>query len=68
MAGVENLSDLQLELLEIYSRNLLGEELRYIKKVLSDCYSRRLTAEADRMRDEKGWSDRTMDKWLEELS
>ncbi len=60
------LSNLQLELLNIFSRNLPDEELLEIKSILSAYFAEKATKEMDRLWDEKGWTQETMQQWLNE--
>ena len=58
------LSNLQLELLDLFSRNIPAEELLVIKKLLSDYFAKKAIEEADRLWDERGYTQETMKNWL----
>ena len=58
------LSNLQLELLKIYSNGIPDEQLKEIRKILVDYFFEKATSEADRLWDEKGWTNDTMEGWL----
>lgn len=58
------LSNLQLELLKIYSNGIPDEQLQEIRKILVDYFFEKATNEADRLWDEKGWTNDTMEGWL----
>jgi hypothetical protein len=60
------LTNLQLELLKIFSRDLPDEELLEIKNILSAYFAEKATKEMDRLWDEKGWTQETMQQWLNE--
>jgi len=60
------LTNLQLELLKIFSRELPDEELLEIKNILSAYFAEKATKEMDRLWDEKGWTQETMQQWLNE--
>jgi hypothetical protein len=60
------LTNLQLELLKIFSRDLPDEELLEIKHLLSAYFAEKATREMDRLWDEKKWSQETMNQWLNE--
>ncbi len=62
------LTDLQLELLKLFSRDVSEEELLDIKRLLAGYFSGKLTREVERVWDEKGLTDDDMDRWLKELS
>lgn len=59
-------SNLQMELLKLYSRNVSDEELRDIRKMLADYYAQKLDEEMDKLWKEKGWTQETMEAWLKE--
>ena len=62
------LTNLQLEILKLFSREVPNNELLEIKRMLANYFTGKLTAEADKVWDEKGLTDDDMDKWLKELS
>lgn len=60
------LSDLQLELLKLYSTELTSEELLEVKRLLGRYFGDRATRAADRVWDERGLTNEDMDAWLHE--
>lgn len=62
----EPLSNVQEELLKLYSTNLSSEELEELKTVLGKYYARKATKEADKIWDDKKYSDEMIDDWLNE--
>lgn len=60
------LSNLQLELLKLYSSNISESELLEIKRFLAKFFMKKAINEADIIWDEKGYSDTLMQDWLEE--
>ena len=60
------LSDLQLELLKLYSTDVTAEELREVKRLLGRHFGRKAVQTADRVWDERGLTDEDMDAWLHE--
>lgn len=58
------LTNLQLELLKLFSREIPDQYLINIKRMLADYFSKQLTAETDRIWNEKGLTDDDMDRWL----
>ncbi len=62
----EPLSNVQEELLKLYSTNLSPEELEELKTVLGKYYARKATKGADKIWDSKKYSDETIDEWLNE--
>lgn len=57
-------SNLQLELLQLYSHNLPEEQLLEIKQLLAKYFAHKSIQEADKTWDEKGWTQHDMDKLL----
>jgi hypothetical protein len=64
--NAQPLSNLQLELLKLYSTNLSQNELVELKRVLANYFARKAIKEADRIWEEKGLSNEEMKKWLNE--
>jgi len=60
------LSNLQLELLKLFSRNISDEQLLEIKEILSAYFAELATREMDKLWEEKGWTQETMEQWLRE--
>lgn len=58
------LSNVQLELLKLFSTNMGQEELVELKTVLANFYADKAILQANRIWDDKGYSDELMDKWL----
>lgn len=59
------LTNLQLELMKLFSLDLSEEELNDVKQMLSNYFANKASDEMDRLWDENNWSDETMDNWLE---
>lgn len=68
MNQATRLTDLQLHLLKLFSREITNYELLDIKRMLADYFSTKLVAEADTVWNEKGLTNEDMDNWLKELS
>ena len=64
--NAQPLTNLQLELLKLYSTNLNQTELVEIKRMLANYFAKKAIAEADKIWDEKGLSNEDMKKWLNE--
>jgi hypothetical protein len=60
------LSNLQMEILELYSTNLSEDDLNELKRVLARFYAEKAVREADRLWDERNLADHDMEKWLNE--
>ncbi len=60
------LSNVQEELLKLYSANLSLDELKELKTVLGKYFALKATKEADKIWIDKKYSNKTMDQWLNE--
>jgi len=58
------LSNLQLELIKMFSHQLSDEDLLEVRRMLARFFADRATSEMDRIWEENQWSNDTMDKWL----
>ncbi len=58
------LSNLQLELLQIFSRKLNNEDLLEVKRVLANHFAQKAMDGMDKQWTKNGWSNDTMDEWL----
>ncbi|MEL7160261.1 MAG: hypothetical protein AAFN92_05840 [Bacteroidota bacterium] len=58
------LSNLQLELLKLYSHDLSEQDLIAVQRMLANFFAERASDEMDKLWEERGWSDETMDQWL----
>jgi hypothetical protein len=59
------LSNAQIEILKLMADNLSESELADLKKILLAFKLQRVVQLADKAWDEKGWSQETMDKFLQ---
>lgn len=60
------LSNLQLELLKLYSTDVEVNDLKNVKQLLAMYFSKKAIDEADKMWDEQNFSNEMMNKWLDE--
>lgn len=60
------LSNLQLELLKVFSYNLSEEELLEFRNLLAHFLAQKLDREMDRLWEERGWTEETMRQWANE--
>jgi predicted transcriptional regulator len=60
------LSNLQQELLKLYASNISEADLLVIKRYLAKFFAEKAIAEADKIWDEKGYTNDTMKNWLNE--
>lgn len=62
------LTNLQLELLKLFSMNLPEEELLEIRRILANYFAERASDEMDKLWEENKWTNETMDDWLSDDS
>ncbi len=60
------LSNLQVELLKLYATNISDDELLEVKRYLAKFFMKKAIAEADKTWDEKGYTNKLMQEWIEE--
>jgi len=58
------LSNIQLELLKLFSRDIEDNDLKEIKKLIVKYLSTKLSNQADKVWEEKNWTNEDMDKFL----
>ena len=58
------LTNAQIELMKLFNTNLSENELIELKDLLSRFYANKAIVEADAIWDEKGLTDKDMDRWL----
>lgn len=58
------LNTLQLELLELFARDVSNQDLLAIKQMVSNFFAQKAIEEADAIWEEKGYTDDTMIEWL----
>jgi len=54
----------QLELLKIFSIQLDDDEMKELKQLMGKFYLNRLTKRTNQVWDEKGWTEKTMEEFL----
>ncbi len=59
------LSNMQLELLKVFSHDLKEQELLEIKQLLVQLFAKRAIQAANQVWDEKGWTDEDVDRMLQ---
>lgn len=58
------LTNLQMELLQLYSLKLSDNELLQVKQVLAKYFAQRLSKHVDQLWQEKGLTTEDMEQWL----
>jgi len=62
--GFSPLTNLQQELIKLYSFDLPESDLLNIKRLLAKYFAQKAIAEADKIWDEKEYTNETMKEWL----
>jgi hypothetical protein len=62
----KSLSNLQMELLKLYSTDLNEDELRELKIILAENYAKKAVKEADDIYVKLGLNDNDMESWINE--
>jgi len=58
------LSNLQIELLKLYSKGVSEEDLIAIKRLIAQYFADQASNEMDKLWEDNKWSNNTMDAWL----
>ena len=58
------LSNIQMELLKLYSMDIEDKDLLHFKNYLAQFFMQKAIDEADKIWDEKGYSNELMDEWV----
>ena len=60
------MSNVQLELLKLYATNMSDEDIKELRSQLAQFYAKKSIKAADKVWEEKGYTNELMDKWLNE--
>jgi len=66
METQKSLSNMQLELLKIFSVELSNEQMNEIKILLMNYFAKRVTKDFDDMFDENNWGSEKIEEWSKE--
>lgn len=66
MQGTHKLSNLQLELLKIYSFDIKDEQLKEIKSLLANYFANKVTSDIDQLFEKNGWGEEKIEEWSKE--
>lgn len=58
-----HMSNLQLELLKLYSTEIPEEQLLEIKRLLADYFARLIDRDMEKLWKEKGWTKEKIEEW-----
>ena len=62
----KKLSNLQVELLKVFTYDLSDLQLHEIKTLLANYFAEKATNRMDELWEERGWSNETMKQWGQE--
>lgn len=62
----EKLTNLQLELLKVFSYQLSHQQLVDVKNLLASYFAAQATQEMDRLWEERNWDSNTITEWASE--
>jgi hypothetical protein len=66
METAQKLTNVQIELLKLFQYDLPEKQLIEIKNILAKYFAQSATAEMDKLWEEKGWDNDTMNEWANE--
>lgn len=66
MVVAQKLSNLQLELIKVFSYQLNDIQLMEIRDILAKYFAEKATQEMDKLWKDNKWNDNTMDTWANE--
>ena len=66
MSSAQPLSNLQQELLKLYSSNIDDADLENVRRFLAKYFADKAIKEADDIWDKKSYNNQTMEQWLNE--
>lgn len=66
MLTSNKLTNLQMELLKMFSFHLNDAQLMEIRDLLAKYFAEKATGEMDRLWTDRNWSNETMDHWMGE--
>lgn len=66
MPTATKLTNLQLELLKYFEYELDENELLEVKRVLAKHFATKAMNRMDELWEERGWTQKTVDQWLQE--
>ncbi len=66
IAQASHMSNLQVELLKLYSTSIPDQQLLDIKRILAAYFAEIIDREMGVLWEEKGWDDTTLESWKDE--
>lgn len=62
----QKLTNLQVELIKVFSFDLSEAQVLEIRSLLANYFAEKATEEADRLWETHGWTNETMEQWVNE--
>jgi hypothetical protein len=62
----QKMTELQLELIKLFSYPVNPQQVTDIKNLLANYFANQASQEMDKLWQENGWSDETMNEWANE--
>jgi hypothetical protein len=62
----QKMTELQLELIKLFSYPVNHQQVTDIKNLLANYFANQASQEMDKLWQENGWSDETMNEWANE--
>ena len=66
METTKKMSNLQLELLKVFSFDPEDHQIIEIRNLLANYFAEKATAEMDRLWEENQWNEKTIEEWSKE--
>jgi len=66
MNNAKKLSNIQLELLKVFSFDLSEKQLKEIKDLLSKYFADNITDQMDKLFEDNNWGEEQIEKWSDE--
>lgn len=66
MNSRKKLSNLQMELLEVFSFEVSDEQVKEIRSLLVEYFADKTTTDVDELFKEKGWGEEKIEEWSKE--
>ncbi|KGE88005.1 hypothetical protein [Phaeodactylibacter xiamenensis] len=66
MGAAKKLTNLQIELLEVFKYDLSETQLKEIRALLADYFAEKVTHDIDQLFEAKGWGAEKIEEWSKE--
>lgn len=66
MSAAKRLTNLQIELLEVFKYELSEEQIKEIRNLLVDYFAEKVTSGIDKLFEENEWGEEKIEEWSKE--